>query len=72
MASVESSSTLETTTEIPKNSNDNREASVGVNNIQNGSHVVSSVTTTPSQQNPITLLVPTAPATQAGKRVIYP
>lgn len=65
MASVESSSTLETTTEIPKNSNDNREASVGVNNIQNGSHVVSSVTTTPSQQNPITLLVPTAPATQA-------
>lgn len=72
MASVESSTTLETIPEIPKNSNDNREASAAINNIQNGGHVVSSVTTTPTQQNPITLLLPTVPATQVGKRMIYP
>ena len=72
MASVESSTTLETIPEIPKNSNDNREASAAVNNIQNGGHVVSSVTTTATQQNPITLLLPTVPATQVGKRMIYP
>lgn len=72
MASVESSTTLETIPEIPKNSNDNREASSAINNIQNGGHVVSSVTTTPTQQNPITLLLPTVPATQVGKRMIYP
>lgn len=72
MASVESSTTLETIPEIPKNSNDNREASAVINNIQNGGHVVSSVTTTPTQQNPITLLLPTVPATQVGKRMIYP
>ena len=72
MASVESSTTLETIPEIPKNSNDNRETSAAINNIQNGGHVVSSVTTTPTQQNPITLLLPTVPATQVGKRMIYP
>lgn len=72
MASVESSSTLERAPEIPKDSNDNREASVEINNIQNGGHVVSSVITTPIQQNPVTLLLPSAPATQVGKRNYLP
>lgn len=65
MATVENSSSLEKTADVSKESNnESRETLAEFNNVQDGGHVVSSSSL---QQNPLGVLVPTAPIAQVGE-----
>ena len=69
MATVDCSSSVEKSTNVPKESNNEvRDAPADFNNIQDGGHVVSSVTASPLlQQNSVGIFVPVSSIPQVGK-----
>ena len=68
MATVDSSSTLEKSTDVPKElNNEGCETSAEFDNIQDGGHVVSSTSSSLLQQNSLGIFVPAASGPQVGK-----